>query len=180
MPRQILSKSSAAILGPAETTPKEATGAASQKTKTVELPAPSTECYAELDAPTIDRGVLKILFAKPGPGRPTAVCSITVEKQPLAILLAGLEAATRRLREARDELPGSRLPEEFKAVLEWSQDSLQICVKGRAGAKRQAMARVRKLVPSFSDGVGLIAEQGIKDYTWRSTIPFRLRVTDGV
>jgi hypothetical protein len=157
----------------------ESAGSDSQQTETLEVQAPPTECYAELDAPTADKGMLRILFTKPGPGRPTEAGTRIVEKQQLAILLAGLKAANRRRREAEDESSAGRLPEERKVALEWSQDSLQQQVNGNGGAKRGAMARVRRLV-RFQNGVGLVTGQDKGTKAWMSTVPFRLRVTDDV
>lgn len=154
-------------------------GADTQQTDVLEVPAPCTACYAELDVPTPERGTLKILFTKPGAGRPAQAGTRVVERQQLAILLAGVEAANRRRREADEGSPSGRLPEEQKMLLQWSSDSLKDCVKDTAGAKRGAIRNVRRLV-RFQNDVGLVTNQDTNTKMWTSTVPFRLRVTDDV
>jgi hypothetical protein len=155
----------------------DGTGVDTQQTDVLEVPAPSTACYAELDAPTREKGTLKILFTKPSAGRPTEAGTRVVEKQQLTILLAGIEAANRRRREADDDSPSGRLPEEQKMLLQWSPDSLKGCVKNTSAAKRGAMRYVRRLV-RFQDDVGLVTDQDTNTKMWTSTVPFRLRMTD--
>ena len=142
----------------------------------VELAAPSTECYAELAITGDNQGLLKILFTKPGAGRPTEVASIPLRDQPLAILIAGIETALNRMRQGAEDLPGGRLPEECKIPIEWSRDSLKDHVKGTLGARRKAMNRLRH-VAQFKDGDGLVSDQDGDSGLWRSTVPFRLRTS---
>ena len=144
--------------------------------KTVKLPAPSTECYAELAVQSKGEGMLRVLFTKHASSRPTEVGSIPIRDQPLEILLAGIEAAIKRIREAKEDSPTDRLPEECKIPLEWSADSLQGCVQGDANARRQAMGRLRNLV-RFQNGAGLVSNQNVKNGTWESTIPFRFQTS---
>jgi len=148
----------------------------SKPPKTVDLRAPSRECYAELAVQSDKAGILRVLFANPGPGRPTEVGSIPIRDQPLKILVAGIEAAIKRIHEAAEELPTDRLPEECRIILEWSADSLRGHVRGEANARRQAMSRLRSLV-RFQDGVGLVSDQDGESGTWRSTIPFRFQTS---
>lgn len=144
--------------------------------KTVDLAAPSTQCYAELAVQSANEGTLRVLFTKPGPGRPTEVGSIPIRDQPLRILVAGIDGAIRRIREAAEELPTDRLPEECTMILEWSAGSLRDHVQGEAGARRKAMNRLRSLV-RFQDGAGLVSDQDGESGIWRSTIPFRLQTS---
>ena len=142
----------------------------------VGLLAPSAACYAELTATGDSEGLLQILLTKPGPGRPTQVASVPLRDQPLAILLAGIETATNRMRQGAEDLPDGRLPEEIKITLEWSNDSLAGHVRGTPGARRKAMNRLRYVV-QFQDGIGLVSHQDSNTGTWSSTIPFRLRTS---
>ena len=148
-----------------------------KKSQKVKLAVPSTECYAELAATGRNEGLLKILFTKPGDGRPTEATSVSLRDQPLRILIAGIEAAVNRMRQAAEDLPGGRLPEEWKIPLEWSRDSLKGHVKETAGARRKAMNRLRHDVLQFQDKVGLVSEQDGDSGVWRSTVPFRLRTS---
>ena len=147
-----------------------------QAPKTTVVKAPSKECYGELDVRSADNGFLRLLFIKNTAGRPTSVCQpIPVEGQLLAILVAGRDMVTRKLREAVAELPAGGLPEDYKTVLEWTQDSIQDHVRGAAAAGRQAINRLRHLV-TFQNGSGLVTNQDATG-TWRSTVPFRLRTS---
>ena len=114
------------------------------------LAAPSTECYAELTVTGRNEGLLEILFTKPKDGRPTKVDSVPLRDQPLAILLAGIETTTNNMRQAAEDLPDARLPEECKVWLEWSGDSLKGHVKDTSVARRGAMYRLRQLCARLS------------------------------
>ena len=151
-------------------------GRGASEPQKAKLAAPSTECYAELTATGDSEGLLQILLTKPGPGRPTQVASVPLRDQPLAILLAGIETATNRMRQGAEDLPDGRLPEEIKITLEWSNDSLAGHVRGTPGARRKAMNRLRYVV-QFQDGIGLVSHQDSNTGTWSSTIPFRLRTS---
>jgi len=143
---------------------------------TAALQVPAAECYAEIDVRSADKGFLCVLLNKNAGGRPTAACEpIPLEGQLLAILVAGTDAAIRRLREAEEDLSTDRLPEELKAVIEWTQDSLRPHVNGDAAAGRQAINRLRRMV-KFQDGAGLVAKQDA-DGMWRTTVRFRIRAT---
>jgi hypothetical protein len=115
-----------------------------------------------------------LFYRKNTDGRPTAACDpIPVEGQLLAILVAGRDMALKKLREAEDELPDGELADDYKTILEWTQDSLRDHVKGDAAAGRQAINRLRRLV-KFQGDAGLVTKQD-RAGTWTSMISFCLR-----
>ena len=151
-------------------------GRRSKPRRTTEVAVPPTECYGEIDVRSSDEGFLRLLFIRNAGGRPPAVCQpIPVEGQLLAILVAARDTAVRKLREAEDSLPAGGVPEDCRAILEWTQDSLQEHVKGSPAAGRQVINRLRRLV-EFRPGGGLVTRQDASG-TWRSAIPFRLRAS---
>jgi hypothetical protein len=166
------------VLEPAGTVEDEAAGSDPKPPKTVQLQAPPQECYGEIDVRSADKGFLRVLFyRKNTDGRPTAACDpIPVEGQLLAILVAGRDMALKKLREAEDELPDGELADDYKTILEWTQDSVRDHVKGDAAAGRQAINRLRRLV-KFQGGAGLVTNQD-RAGTWRSVVSFCLRKSD--
>jgi len=141
-----------------------------------DIAAPSAECYAELAATGDSEGLLRILLKKPGAGRPAQLVSVPLRDQPLTIVMAGIATAMNKMRQGAEDLPGSRLPEECKITLEWSSDSLAEHVKGKAGARRKAMNRLRHVV-QFQDGVGLVSNQDGDTGIWSSTVLFHLQTS---
>ena len=163
------------VLEPAGTVEDEAAGSDPKPPKTVQLQAPPQECYGEIDVRSADKGFLRVLFyRKNTDGRPTAACDpIPVEGQLLAILVAGRDMALKKFRETEDELPDGELADDYKTILEWTQDSLRDHVKGDAAAGRQAINRLRRLV-KFQGDAGLVTKQD-RAGTWTSMISFCLR-----